>query len=525
MSTSTSIGSSSRGRRSSSRCLRFSRWPCVRGKAGPSTRRGWRRRWSARRRSAHSAIPPAVAAAPVSSPRRGRRPRRPPTARSSGRRGNMRGGSAMRLGLALVLGGAARAAGQRELASARPVDRIVAIVGSKPILASQVEEQLVLAQAQGMTLPTDSAGRAAARRQVLGQMVDEELVVQQAERDTTIKVTDQEVQDQVEQNVRKQFTSITEFQAQLLAAQFLSEEEWRRWLADQQRRGILQKRLLDQLREKGKLRPIPPTDAQMRQFWEENRAQQPKRPAAISFRQIVVTPRADSTARARARQLAESLVVVLRHGANFADVAKKYSADSASREQGGELGWFRRAVMVKEFEDIAFRLRPGEISDPVETEFGYHIIQVERVQPAEVLARHVLIAPSISAAQIERARRVADSVHDALAGGADFDALARRYGDPNEGKLVDEVAISQMPPDYQEALGKDSVPGLKLVFEVGKDSKRPKFVVLELVKRLPEGELKFEDVKDRIRETLGQQLAVKHYLDLLRRTTYVDIRF
>src|SRR6266516_1734208 len=355
-----------------------------------------------------------------------------------------------------------------------------------------------------MTLPTDSAGRAAARRQVLSQMVDEELVVQQAERDTTIKVTDQEVQDQVEQtvqNVRKQFTSITEFQAQLRAAQFLSEEEWRRWLADQQRRGILQKRLLDQLREKGKLRPIPPTDAQMRQFWEENRAQQPKRPAAISFRQIVVTPQADSSAKARARQLAESLVVVLRRGANFADVAKKYSADSASREQGGELGWFRRAVMVKGFEDIAFR-----------------------VQPAEVLARHVLLAPSISAAQIARARRVADSVHDALAAGASFDSLARRYGDPEEGKIVPELPLTQLPPDYQHAIGNDTVPGLKPVFEVGADSKRPKFVVFELTKRLPEGELSFDDVKDRIRENLGQQLAVQHYLEILRRTTYVDIR-
>jgi len=429
--------------------------------------------------------------------------------------------------LAVAAGAPRRAEAQGERASARPVDRIVAIVGSKPILASQVEEQLVLAQAQGLKMPTDSAGRDAVRRQVLSQMVDEELIVQQAERDTTIKVTDQEVQDQVEQtvqNVRKQFGSTADFQAQLRAAQFLSEEEWRRWLADQQRRAILQQRLLDQLRQKGKLRPIPPTDAQLRQFWEENKARQPKRPAAISFRQIVIAPQPDSAAKARARQLAESLVVVLRHGAKFADVAKQFSADSASREQGGELGWFRRGVMVKEFEDVAFRLRPGDISDPVPTDFGYHIIQVERVQPAEVLARHVLITPTISAAQIALARRAADSVHDALLRGASFDSLARRYGDPEEGKVVPDLPLSQLPPDYQRAIGSDSVPGLKPVFEIGADSKRPKFVAFELTKRLPEGELSFDEVKDRIRESLGQQLTVQHYLDTLRRTTYVDLR-
>lgn len=429
------------------------------------------------------------------------------------------------LGLAAGLGWPAAA--QQDVATARPVDRILAIVGSKPILASQVEEQLVLAQAQGLKAPNDSTGRDAVRSQILAQMVEEELLVQEAQRDTTIKVTDQEVQDAVEQtvqNVRKQFTSITEFQTQLRAAGFVSEEEWRRWLAENQRRSIMQQRLIEQMRGKGKLRPIPPTDAQMREFWEQNRDQQPKRPAAISFRQIVITPQPDSAAKARARQLAESLVVALRRGANFADVARKYSVDSASREQGGELGWFRRGVMVKQFEDVAFRLRPGAISDAVETDFGYHIIQVERVQPAEVLARHVLIMPEISPAQIQLARRQADSVHGALAAGAAFDVLARRYGDPSEGKLVEEVAISALPPDYQRAIGSDSVPGLKPVLEVGAETKRPKFVVLELVKRLPEGQVSFEDVKDRIRETLGQQLAVKHYLDILRRTTYVEVR-
>src|SRR5439155_990863 len=91
------------------------------------------------------------------------------------------------------------------------------------------------------------------------------------------------------------------------------------------------------------------------------------------------------------RQLAESLVVVLRHGASFADVAKRYSADSTSREQGGELGWFRRGPMVKQFEDVAFRMRPGEISDPVATEFGYHMIQVERVRTAENIGQQLAV--------------------------------------------------------------------------------------------------------------------------------------
>jgi peptidyl-prolyl cis-trans isomerase SurA len=336
------------------------------------------------------------------------------------------------------------------------------------------------------------------------------------------------VQDAVEQtvqNVRKQFTSITEFQTQLRAAGFVSEEEWRRWLADQQRRSIEQQRLIEDLKQKGKLRPIPPSDAEMHEFWEANRASQPKRPAAISFRQIVIVPKPDSAADLKAYELAESLVVALRRGASFADYAKKYSTDSASREQGGELGWFRRGVMVKQFEDVAFRLKPGVISDVVRTEFGFHIIQVERAQPAEILARHILIQPTISPAQIAIAKGKADSVHDALTHGAQFDSLARRYADPNEPKLADALPVSQLPPDYIKVIGNDSVPGLKPVFQVGEGTSRPRFVVFELTKRLPEGELSFDEVKDRIKDALGQQLAIKHYLDLLRRMTYVDVRY
>lgn len=418
----------------------------------------------------------------------------------------------------------------------QPVDRIVAIVGTRPILASEVEEELIQAQAQGQQLPPDSAGRMIVRRQILERIIELEILVQQAQRDTSIKVTDQEVLDQVEQtyqNVRKQFRSENEFRDQIRQARFGSVEEWRRWLADQQRRELYAQRLIESQRQQGKLRPIPPTEAQMREFWEQNRASQPKRPETVSFRQIVVKAVADSNARRIASQRAESLMVELRRGADFASAAKRFSDDSASAAQGGELGWFRRGVMVKEFEDMAFRLRPGEISPVVETAFGFHIIKVERTQPAEILARHILIMPEISPEQVVRARQLADSLHALLAQdpvgtgvtlGSRFDQLAKTYGDPLEPKLAEDAPLTELPPEYGEIVANDTTLGLKPVVALGAITQRPKFVVLEVTGRHGAGELQYEDVKLRIRQSLSDQLAIRNFVDQLRRQTYIDVR-
>jgi peptidyl-prolyl cis-trans isomerase SurA len=410
-----------------------------------------------------------------------------------------------------------------------PVDRIVAIVGTQPILASQVEEELAQAQATGQTVPQDSAGRDALRHRIVISLVDMELMVQQALHDTTVKVTEQEVQDAVEstvRNVRNRFTAETEFQRQLLMAGFGGVEEWRRWLIETQRRSILSQRLQEQLRQKQVIKPIPPTEAQMHVFWEENRGATERRPAVASFRQIVMLPSPDSAARAAARATAESLLTALRAGADFAATARANSCDSASRDSGGTLGWFRRGTMVKPFEMVAFRLRPGEVSGIVETSFGYHIIQVDRVQPAEVLARHVLVCPAISRAQIEVARALAESLHTVMArtNGAAFDSLARLYADENAPKLVEAVPLTALAPEYQRLLAADSTPGLKPVLVLSEGSGRPRFVVFELTRRQPEGETTFDDVREQIRSKLSQDLGLQHYLDRLRRQTYIDIR-
>ena len=417
-------------------------------------------------------------------------------------------------------------------APARPdtavvVDRVVAVVGNRPVLASQVDEEVFSRQSQGQHLPSDPDSLQAIRKQVVGSIVDEELLVQQAQRDTTIKVTDQEIADGVEQQVRKvraNFQSEVDYRNELRKAGFGTPEEYRRWLTDQQRRAAFQNRLIDKLRQEGKLKPVSPTEQEMRAYFDEQKGSLGARPATISFRQIVIAPRPSPEAKARTLAQADSIVLELRRGADFATAAKRFSQDPGSKDQGGSLNWFRRGVMVPEFERVAFGLRPGVVSDPVESPFGYHIIQVERVQPGEVQARHILLIPEIDSVHVDSARALADSVRRLVLRGASFDSLQRALHDPSAEKQADNVPVDKVPEAYAKVIAEADSGAVAPVIRLPGTGTREQFVVLQVTGRRPEGDIRYEDVRDRIREQLGQQLAIRRYIDRLRQSTYVDVR-
>jgi peptidyl-prolyl cis-trans isomerase SurA len=407
------------------------------------------------------------------------------------------------------------------------VDKVVAVVGNRPVLASQVEEEMFSRQSQGQHLPESPDSIDALRKQVISTIVDEELLVQQAQRDTSIKVTDQEIADGVEQQVRKvrgNFNSELDYKNELKKAGFGTPEEYRRWLTDQQRRAAYQNRLIDKLRSEGKLKPVPPTEPEMRAYFNEQKGQLGTRPATISFRQIIITPQPSDQSKQRTRAEADSIVLELRRGADFATAAKRFSQDPGSRDQGGSLNWFRRGVMVPEFERVAFGLKPGSISDPVESPFGYHIIQVERVQPGEVQARHILLVPAIDSAHFLIARARADSVHALIARGASFDSLQRIYHDPSSERQADNVPADKLPEAYAKAIGEADSGAVAPVFQLEGNGSRAQLVILQVIGRRPPGDIRYEDVRDRIREQLGQQLAIRRYIDRLRKSTYVDVR-
>jgi peptidyl-prolyl cis-trans isomerase SurA len=408
------------------------------------------------------------------------------------------------------------------------VDRVLAVVGNRPVLASQVDEELFSRQAQGAKLPQDPKQVDALRREVVSSIVDEELLVQQASRDTTIQVTDQEIADGVEQQIRKvreNFTSEVDYKNELKKAGFQTPEEYRRWLTDQQRRAALQNRLIDGLKGAGKLKAVAPTEQEMRRYFEEHKASLGSRPATLSFRQIVITPKASAAAKAKARTQADSIVLELRRGADFATAARRFSQDPGSKEQGGSLNWFRRGVMVPEFERVAFSLKPGVVSDPVESPFGFHIIQVERTQPAEVQARHILLIPEIDSGNVERARALANRLHQLVSRGAPFDSLQRAHHDPSGGERVAEnVPADKLPEAYAAAIGNADSGAVVPVFTIKGAGDRDQYVVLQVTNRRSQGEIRYEDVKDRIRQQLGQELAIRRYIDQLRKTTYVELR-
>jgi peptidyl-prolyl cis-trans isomerase SurA len=433
------------------------------------------------------------------------------------------------LGACLLLwGGAGRLSAQR--ADSTVVDRIMAVVGTQPILSSHVEERILQEFPQGRGLPSHPDSLRALRRELLRILVNEELMVQEALRDTTIKILDDDITKSVDallRTTRARFTSEDAYRRDIRASGFETPDEYRSWLTEQQRRALQRRELLNKLRGSGKLKPVAPTEREIREYFDKNRAAFGKRSATVSFRQIVTPPPAKAEAKAKALALADSILQELRNGADFAAAARRFSMDPGSREQGGSLGWMRRGQNLDQnFEDAAFSLRPGVISDPVETSFGYHLIQVERAQPAEIQIRHILIMPVLDAADADSAARIANNIHAAIEGGASFDSVQRVWHDKTEERELASFPFDSLPQAYREALA-DVEPGkITKVFKLESptDILRSKFVILLVTERVPAGDVRYEDVKEQIRSGLSEQLTQQRYIDKLRAATLVEMR-
>jgi peptidyl-prolyl cis-trans isomerase SurA len=393
------------------------------------------------------------------------------------------------------------------------------------ILWSDVMNSINQQRAAGLQLPPDSAGQAALAKDALNALVDEEILVQKAHL-MKIEVTPDEVNrgvDDQAKRVRSQFQTEDEYKQELKNAGFGTPEEYKRTLYEQIYRRQLQQRVFEELRKTAVGRNV--SESEVNEAFEKNKSQLQGAPATVTFRQVVIAPKPSAEAKKKARAKADSLLAEIRKGGDFELIAKRESMDPASKPQGGDLGWNRRGAMVPEFERVMFMLGPGQISNVVETPFGYHIIKVDRVQAAEVKARHILIAPTIDSADVAAAKKEAELVATQLRAGAAFDSVSAKHHDPAEEKgILQPFVRDSLPASYATALAGKKSGDVTDPFELANPRGAAKWAVVQLVTVNEAGQFDEAEIKDRIRSQLVAEKATRTLLDDLRKQTYVAIK-
>jgi len=307
----------------------------------------------------------------------------------------------------------------QETATGQVVDKIVAKVDNNIVLESEVQKTYLeaLSQAQqGIEAPT--------RCTVFESLLINKLMVAKAEIDSVI-VTDAEVM--VETNgrfnmVMQQFGGDESLLAEMYGK---TADQLKAELEDV----IREQKIVEKMR-KTITEGITVSPAEVRAFYYSiPKDSLPLFTSEATVGQIVRKPETNPQVREQIlAQLKQFKQDIGSGKSTFAELAKAHSEDPGSAAQGGDLGFFRRGELAPEYEATALGLRPGELSDPVETQFGFHLIQLLEIKGTTFNTRHILRIPKASEQDIQKAERYLDSLKkEILAGKIEFAKAAKEY--------------------------------------------------------------------------------------------------
>lgn len=407
---------------------------------------------------------------------------------------------------------------------------IVAVVGDSVISRAELARTVELWEAStGQQRPPGGPALDSLVLGLLNDRVDALLIIQAAQQDTSIQVTDEEIRAAVDNQVARaqaEFPSQAQFEV-ALAQSNLTLQEYRNLLTTQTRQQrLMQIYMNKQERERSMPRV---SDERIREFFDRQvelaGGSPPMLPPSLTFDQVVVPVTPSDTALARARAKADSLLVLIRdEDQPFEAVARRYSEDPGSADLGGDLGWFRPGVMALDFERAVYSplLRPGDVTNPVLTPFGYHIIKLERVRGPERNARHILIRPSVNDEDVERARQLAERIAEQIRSGVSMDSLRREFGDKDSPARLGPLVRDSMPAEYRAATA-NVVEG-DVVGPFTFSDATQKWAVLRVEVVEPERRATVEDYREQLQQQLARDILYDEVINELRDQTFVEIR-
>jgi peptidyl-prolyl cis-trans isomerase SurA len=430
----------------------------------------------------------------------------------------------------LVIGCAGSAAGQaapaKPTAPAGVIEGVAAVVGDKPILRSEVDEQFASLAPQFQVDPNDSSQANQLRREILDNLISEQLLTQEAEA-TGIKVDDAAINDAVSQAIESDRARLgAEGFAEQLRKEGLTEASLRARYSEEARQELMRRNLL----QKEVFAKVTVTDAQVQKSFSENKEKIGKKPRALRVLDLFVRTTPDSMIEQAQRKRAEDVEKEIVGGLAFDEAAKKYSDDEKSRAQGGLLPPFSPGDLGdRSFEKVAFTLPVGDVSAPVRTNLGYHVIQVVNRddQAQTVQIRHILIKVTPARADDSRVRAKVDSIRDEIVSGKlDFAEAVRRYSNDPASREADGdvgwLAIDNFLGDTRGAVDSLRVGGVSRVAQV-----EGGYHIFKLTGEQAESDYTFDEIKDDLRgmvERDERQKRLETYLKELRGRYFVEVR-
>lgn len=324
------------------------------------------------------------------------------------------------------------------------IDGIVATVGDYILLDSDVDKAFLEITSQGQSVADIT------RCQMLGKLMEDRLYAHQAVQDSII-VTDASVKEKMDRQINYMVEQLGSMDKVVKYFKKASEEDFRSDLFDIIRMNQLTEQMQNKIVDEVEITP-----EEVRSFFNRiPKDQLPMFGAEMEVSQIVIKPKVTDEEKQRTIDRLKEFKRDIEGGASFFTKAVLYSQDPGSKSNGGYYKMTRKTPFVKEFKDVAFSLGEGEISEPFETQFGYHIILVEKIRGQEVELRHILLSPKVTESSLAEARDRAVNIRNKIINGEiSFADAARSESDEKETKANGGQLINPQTQDPRFELTK-----------------------------------------------------------------------
>jgi peptidyl-prolyl cis-trans isomerase SurA len=311
------------------------------------------------------------------------------------------------------------------------IDKVIAVIGNNVILKSDLESQIVSMRAQGVLIDDNI------RCELLEELLFQKLLLHQAEIDS-VTVSEKEVEGEIDRRMNY-------FIAQIGSEKKLEQYYKKSILEIKEEFRVIVKDQMVSQRMQGKITASAEvTPKEVKSYYDNlNKDSIPVVESEVEYAQILFNAKKSFKEIKAAKDKIEGFRNRIIDGEDFSTIAILYSDDEGSAKKGGELGFMGRAELVPEFSVTAFKLKNKAVSEVIETEFGFHIMQLVERRGQKVNVRHILVKVKVDEDEIVIAKNLADSVYSLLSSDTlTFEELAEKYSNDEQTKKSRGIVVN-----------------------------------------------------------------------------------